>query len=219
MRRPHCVADGLLDPGLFQHVPLRDDQVGRHFIFPLCLVRHDPHTPFFSTPTRDAKGTQVREFSYSLFAESLSSLTRLHAYLNDLHHDELVGIVHGKQRRIWFEQPALDRLLGKLNRHPPSRLEVIYSISRKLVVADGVDSYPPFWQYADSGTFPGDQDLFNGDAAGLSRYVSQWICLPVLAKINRRSSLGWLWVHKMIGPFKTESKGGVGILLVKCYLP
>ncbi|KAN0129608.1 glycoside hydrolase [Lactarius tabidus] len=30
-------------------------------------------------------------------------------------------------------------------------------------------SYTTFWQYADSGTFPGDQDLFNGDAAGLSR--------------------------------------------------
>ncbi|KAI0290542.1 N,O-diacetylmuramidase [Multifurca ochricompacta] len=25
-----------------------------------------------------------------------------------------------------------------------------------------------FWQYADSGPYPGDQDLFNGDAAGLS---------------------------------------------------
>jgi len=30
-------------------------------------------------------------------------------------------------------------------------------------------SYTTFWQYADSGPFPGDQDLFNGDAAGLSR--------------------------------------------------
>ncbi|KAN0129607.1 Glycoside hydrolase superfamily [Lactarius tabidus] len=39
-------------------------------------------------------------------------------------------------------------------------------------------SYTTFWQYADSGTFPGDQDLFNGDAAGLSRYVSQCIYLP-----------------------------------------
>ena len=26
-----------------------------------------------------------------------------------------------------------------------------------------------FWQYADSGTFPGDQDYFNGDANGLKR--------------------------------------------------
>ncbi|KAH9024794.1 glycoside hydrolase family 25 protein [Lactarius hengduanensis] len=30
-------------------------------------------------------------------------------------------------------------------------------------------SYTTFWQYADSGTYPGDQDLFNGDAAGLQR--------------------------------------------------
>jgi GH25 family lysozyme M1 (1,4-beta-N-acetylmuramidase) len=29
--------------------------------------------------------------------------------------------------------------------------------------------YESFWQYADSGTFPGDQDLWNGDAAGLKR--------------------------------------------------
>ncbi|KAK0439363.1 glycoside hydrolase family 25 protein, partial [Armillaria borealis] len=30
-------------------------------------------------------------------------------------------------------------------------------------------SYTTFWQYADSGPNPGDQDIFNGDAAGLSR--------------------------------------------------
>ncbi|KAF8266536.1 putative N,O-diacetyl muramidase [Lactarius quietus] len=30
-------------------------------------------------------------------------------------------------------------------------------------------SYTTFWQYADSGPFPGDQDSFNGDAAGLKR--------------------------------------------------
>ncbi|KAF7316067.1 Secreted hydrolase [Mycena indigotica] len=30
-------------------------------------------------------------------------------------------------------------------------------------------SFTTFWQYADSGSNPGDQDLFNGDAAGLSR--------------------------------------------------
>lgn len=28
-------------------------------------------------------------------------------------------------------------------------------------------SYETFWQYADSGSNPGDQDIFNGDAAGL----------------------------------------------------
>ncbi|VDB89354.1 unnamed protein product [Peniophora sp. CBMAI 1063] len=30
-------------------------------------------------------------------------------------------------------------------------------------------SYATFWQYADSGSNPGDQDLFNGDLAGLQR--------------------------------------------------
>jgi len=32
-------------------------------------------------------------------------------------------------------------------------------------------SYTTFWQYADSGPYPGDQDLFNGDAAGLSKFA------------------------------------------------
>ena len=30
-------------------------------------------------------------------------------------------------------------------------------------------TYHTFWQYADSGSNPGDQDVFNGDAAGLKR--------------------------------------------------
>jgi GH25 family lysozyme M1 (1,4-beta-N-acetylmuramidase) len=30
-------------------------------------------------------------------------------------------------------------------------------------------SFTTFWQYADSGPNPGDQDIFNGDAAGLKR--------------------------------------------------
>jgi len=30
-------------------------------------------------------------------------------------------------------------------------------------------AFPTFWQFADSGPNPGDQDLFNGDAAGLER--------------------------------------------------
>jgi GH25 family lysozyme M1 (1,4-beta-N-acetylmuramidase) len=29
--------------------------------------------------------------------------------------------------------------------------------------------YYTFWQYADSGTFPGDQDRFNGDYSQLQR--------------------------------------------------
>jgi hypothetical protein len=27
--------------------------------------------------------------------------------------------------------------------------------------------FQTFWQFADSGTFPGDQDYFNGSASGL----------------------------------------------------
>jgi GH25 family lysozyme M1 (1,4-beta-N-acetylmuramidase) len=30
-------------------------------------------------------------------------------------------------------------------------------------------SYQSFWQFADSGKFPGDQDVWNGDEAGLKR--------------------------------------------------
>lgn len=32
-------------------------------------------------------------------------------------------------------------------------------------------SYETFWQSADSGANPGDQDIFNGDMAGLQRLV------------------------------------------------
>ena len=32
--------------------------------------------------------------------------------------------------------------------------------------------YTSFWQYDDSGPNPGDADLWNGDYAGLQRYVS-----------------------------------------------
>ncbi|EPQ50442.1 N O-diacetyl muramidase [Gloeophyllum trabeum ATCC 11539] len=39
--------------------------------------------------------------------------------------------------------------------------------------------YETFWQYADSGANPGDQDYFNGDAAGLKRCVHAF-SIPVL---------------------------------------
>ena len=32
-------------------------------------------------------------------------------------------------------------------------------------------SYPAFWQYADSGRLPGDQNLFNGSTAQLKRFA------------------------------------------------
>jgi len=33
-------------------------------------------------------------------------------------------------------------------------------------------SFTTFWQYADSGPYPGDQDYFNGDATGLQKMAS-----------------------------------------------
>ncbi|KAG9242936.1 putative N,O-diacetyl muramidase [Calycina marina] len=33
-------------------------------------------------------------------------------------------------------------------------------------------NYHTFWQFADSGVFPGDQDVFNGDLTGLKRLAS-----------------------------------------------
>jgi hypothetical protein len=36
---------------------------------------------------------------------------------------------------------------------------------------NGDDSYYTFWQYADSGSNPGDQDYFNGSATQLTKYV------------------------------------------------
>ena len=52
--------------------------------------------------------------------------------------------------------------------------------------ADDVLSYSSatFWQYADSGPYPRDQDLFNGDAAGLSQYVDS--LYPRLPRISLR---------------------------------
>ncbi|KAJ3484680.1 hypothetical protein NLI96_g5482 [Meripilus lineatus] len=43
-------------------------------------------------------------------------------------------------------------------------------------------TFTTFWQYADSGPNPGDQDLFNGDLAGLKRY-SLLLLAIVLPKI------------------------------------
>lgn len=52
--------------------------------------------------------------------------------------------------------------------------------------------YTSFWQYDDKGPNPGDADLWNGDEAGLKRYVfssklvSQFIEIP----IQNRMALG-----------------------------
>ena len=44
--------------------------------------------------------------------------------------------------------------------------------------ADYIQSSPTFWQYADSGPYPGNQDYFNGNAASLQGYcVSCFVML------------------------------------------
>ncbi|KAH9032497.1 hypothetical protein EDB84DRAFT_1270659 [Lactarius hengduanensis] len=51
-----------------------------------------------------------------------------------------------------------------------------------MVVVQERGGFTTFWQYADSGPHPGDQDEFNGDAAGLKRYCVSRFC--VHAKLN-----------------------------------
>ena len=48
-------------------------------------------------------------------------------------------------------------------------------------------SYATFWQYADSGPNPGDQDEFNGSADGLKRYVPRPIRHMTLISALTRS--------------------------------
>ncbi|KAF8556467.1 glycoside hydrolase [Imleria badia] len=51
--------------------------------------------------------------------------------------------------------------------------------------------YTSFWQYADKGPNPGDADLWNGDYAGLQRYVSS-SRLEWHNPLAFRSQTGWL---------------------------
>jgi GH25 family lysozyme M1 (1,4-beta-N-acetylmuramidase) len=46
---------------------------------------------------------------------------------------------------------------------------VLAQWSDKVTTMPAGWSYQSFWQFADSGKFPGDQDSWNGDAAGLSK--------------------------------------------------
>jgi hypothetical protein len=59
-----------------------------------------------------------------------------------------------------------------------------------LLVGCSLTSYnsETFWQYADSGSNPGDQDIFNGTPTGLKKYV-----LSLLSKEAALISLtiGW----------------------------
>ena len=81
--------------------------------------------------------------------------------------------MHWKQRRVWQHESPLASTLCKLDWHHARGLEVSSHFSLTIIVgtshADICPSYATFWQYADSGPNPGDQDLFNGDLAGLQR--------------------------------------------------
>lgn len=50
-----------------------------------------------------------------------------------------------------------------------SFFQCYYISSAECLFFSHLTRYATFWQYADSGPNPGDQDYFNGDAAGLSR--------------------------------------------------
>ena len=122
-------------------------------------------------------------------------LTLLLACFSYLHHDKLVELVYGQQRWIRQEQPALDCQLGRRNRHPPRWLEVIprFSESYLVSVAHDVHSSATFWQYAEFGHYPGRQDYFIGNDAGLQGYCfSCFLCPCIREKVKRRSPLDLL---------------------------
>lgn len=50
----------------------------------------------------------------------------------------------------------------------PAPLAFVLSCARVLM---GGGRFATFWQYADSGPNPGDQDEFNGSLQGLKKYV------------------------------------------------
>ncbi|KAG6907995.1 hypothetical protein DXG01_006530 [Tephrocybe rancida] len=77
---------------------------------------------------------------------------------------------------LTFEQSSTPPLIGG----PPARATTLDSVLPTLSGSPDTPlllalsplagrNFTTFWQYADSGPNPGDQDLFNGDAAGLGR--------------------------------------------------
>ncbi|KAG6908001.1 hypothetical protein DXG01_006536 [Tephrocybe rancida] len=77
---------------------------------------------------------------------------------------------------LTFEQSSTPPLIGG----PPARATTLGSVLPTLSGSPDTPlllalsplagrNFTTFWQYADSGPNPGDQDLFNGDAAGLGR--------------------------------------------------
>ncbi|KIJ59671.1 glycoside hydrolase family 25 protein [Hydnomerulius pinastri MD-312] len=77
---------------------------------------------------------------------------------SDLHQHCLVEVLHRQQRGLRKQQPSLARKSRVL---PPG-----------LSPTAGSPHVATFWQYANSGSIPGDQDYFSGDMSGLVEYVS-----------------------------------------------
>jgi hypothetical protein len=74
----------------------------------------------------------------------------------------------------------VDRQLGQHYWPSPRWLEVNRKDINRIELGplrrgDANDAYTyrftTFWQYADSGPYPGDQDYFNGDMTGLHKYA------------------------------------------------
>ena len=97
-----------------------------------------------------------------------------------------MGNLHGKLSLVRVHQPALDRPLRVEHRDAPGWvvvrvLFVSSSVEARLTrwrsAAENIVSrYTTFWQYADSGSNPGDQDEFNGSLQGLKKCASHFIC-------------------------------------------
>ena len=71
----------------------------------------------------------------------------------DLQHHRLVDHLHRQQQRLRLRGPAL---AGRFREQPRGALPAGWG-------------FYTIWQYADSGTFPGDQDVFNGSVGPARR--------------------------------------------------
>ncbi|KAJ7789070.1 glycoside hydrolase superfamily [Mycena olivaceomarginata] len=81
-----------------------------------------------------------------------AATTRAHS---NLHHDRLVEARTGNSAKFAANNPLW-----------------IARYSSSIGTLPAGWSFTTFWQYADSGPNPGDQDLFNGDAAGPKRMAT-----------------------------------------------
>ena len=172
------MGDGELDPGLFQHVPRGDGKVNRRLIFLQCLPDVTPDLTLFLHYSRHVQVPRcVKRFSgrAAMFSHTLSRLP-LVIYTTTSWWTSCTGNTgaFGANNPLWIARWGSS--IGTL----PAGWRY-YSIPWNYLVsfADCVHSFTTFWQYADSGPNPGDQDYFNGDSAGLKRYCVSCFCDPV----------------------------------------